>query len=77
MNNEESDNKNNWYSRFIALSSVIVFLMGVGAFGYGAIKSISDSIKKHRAVHAKVPSKPVTNAVPFNSVLHKKTEMSK
>ena len=73
----KEDKKNTWYDNFVALSAVIVLLGGIAAYGYGAVKSLCDSIKRHHGTHAKAPKQTEQTAVPFQMARQRMFERSK
>lgn len=65
MDKAPTKKKNDWYNDFLMLSAVVVMLFGIGALGYGAIASISNSIKNRRVI--KMNKQTGANTVNYNS----------
>ncbi len=51
-------NSKKWYDIFMLLSVICMFGLGIGGFGYGTVKSVSDAVKNRRNVKS-TPKKAI------------------
>lgn len=78
--NKEKSKRNNskkWHDRFILLSVICGFGLGIIGFGYGAVKSVSDAVKNRRTVTKTAVKKPIEIDTTFWNRFWMQNEISK
>lgn len=62
----KENKKSNIYDKFESVASLAVILLGIGAFGYGIISAISNSVKNHRETRSE-KTQAAADTISFNT----------
>ncbi|MBO4746093.1 MAG: hypothetical protein J5613_03425 [Alphaproteobacteria bacterium] len=71
------NNSKRWHDRFILLSVIVTFGLGVIGFGYGAVKSVSNAVVKSRRTVKPATKKPIEIDTTYWNRFWQQNEISK